>query len=91
MEKQLTKSLNYEILKEPVNVWSELIIDSYPVVWRCIESTTKSCASLSNAKLLDFSRLTVHGRQSQFILQIVKCNDLGCCSKWKPTYSSVIP
>ena len=61
------------------DVWSELIIDSYSVVCRYIEPNAKTRSSLLNAKFLDLDWLAVHVRQSQYLLQIVKCNDLSCC------------
>ncbi|CAF4485859.1 unnamed protein product [Rotaria sp. Silwood2] len=71
-------------------IWSELTIDSYPVVCRYIEPIVEKDSSSLNAKMLDLNWLTVHVRQSQYLLQIIKCNDLNCCPPWRTSYSKVI-
>ncbi|CAF4172871.1 unnamed protein product, partial [Rotaria sp. Silwood2] len=73
-------------------VWNELTIDSYPVACRYIEPIdTKDSSSLLNPNTLDLNWLQIHVRQSQYLLQIIKCNDLKCCTKWQTSYSKVIP
>lgn len=51
----------------------------------------KDPSSLLNPNTLDINWLQVHVRQSQYLLQIIKCNDLKCCFEWRTSYSKVIP
>ncbi len=72
-------------------MWSELTIDSYSVTCQYIEPVDKKDSSSSlDPNTLDLKWLRVHVRQSQYLLQIVKCDDLKCCSKWRTSYSKVI-
>jgi hypothetical protein len=72
-------------------VWGELTIDSYPVVCQYIEPVDKNdLSSARNANTLDLHWLQAHVRQSQYLLQIIKCNDLKCCSKLRTCYSKII-
>ncbi|CAF4013950.1 unnamed protein product [Rotaria magnacalcarata] len=72
-------------------VWGELTIDSYPVVCQYVEPVDKKdLSSALNANALDLHWLQAHVRQSQYLLQIIKCNDLKCCSKWRTNYFKII-
>ncbi|CAF3921937.1 unnamed protein product [Rotaria sp. Silwood1] len=73
-------------------VWNELTIDSYPVACQYVEPVDKKDSSSSlNANTIDLHWLQIHVRQSQYLLQIIKCNNLKCCTQWQTSYSKVIP
>ncbi|CAF3717102.1 unnamed protein product [Rotaria sp. Silwood1] len=86
------EQLEIRNFKRAAEVWNELTIDCYPVACRYIEPVDKKdSSSLLNSNTLDVNWLQIHVRQSQYLLQIIKCNDSKCCTKWQTSYSKVIP
>ena len=67
-----------EVLAE---IWGELVMDGHPVL--------AEFASL----LLDVNHswMTKHCRASQYMLQIVKCDDKFCCSEMRSSWKNVFP
>ncbi|CAF4890528.1 unnamed protein product, partial [Rotaria socialis] len=71
-------------------VWNELTIDSYPVACQYIEPVDGKNSFSLDTNDIDLNWLQLHVRQSQYLLQIIKCNDLNCCSSWRTNYPKVI-
>ena len=55
-------------------IWSESIIDGHPVKAAYIDSQEPSIDTTESER-----RKRVHVQQSQYMLQIIKCNDQSCC------------
>jgi hypothetical protein len=72
-----------EILAE---VWSEAVIDKFPVVaeWR-------GGLTLPSAEMPSHEWLATHVRSSQYFLQIVKCSNAECCAPMVSALKSVLP
>ncbi|CAG9563483.1 unnamed protein product [Danaus chrysippus] len=62
------------------NIWSQLVIDGYPVVAKYI-MPTETRLDVEQAKALkrDAIWYAKHVRESQYLLQIVKCEVVSCC------------
>lgn len=62
------------------NIWSQLVIDGYPVVAKYI-MPTETRLDVEQAKALkrDAIWYANHVRESQYLLQIVKCEVVSCC------------
>ncbi|GBP00285.1 hypothetical protein EVAR_885_1 [Eumeta japonica] len=62
------------------NIWSQLVIDGYPVVAKYI-MPTETRLDVEQAKVLkrDVIWYANHVRESQYLLQIVKCEVVSCC------------
>ena len=68
-------------------VWSRTVIDKEPVIAEYIEPE-EVCPS---PRLMSEQWKSVHIRASQYLLQIVKCNDIQCCKPRRSTISNVLP
>ena len=66
-------------------IWEEVVLDKFPVVAEYVENAA------TNPVDLDEKWISVHCRISQYLLQIVKYNDLKCCGKFRTTCPSVFP
>lgn len=77
--------------KTLAEIWSQLVVDDFPTVAEYIESSEKS--ELSEEKIFekDQSWYDTHLRSSQYLTQIVKCEDRKCCSMPRSSYFNVIP
>ena len=64
-------------------IWEEVVLDKFPVVAEYVENAA------TNRVDLDEKWISVHSRISQYLLQIVKCNDLKCCGNFRTTWQSV--
>ena len=71
-----------EILAE---IWSESIINNHPVKAAYIDPQERSIDTPESER---WKR--VHVQQSQYMLQIVKCNDQSCC-KLRTNYFTYFP
>ena len=62
------------------NIWSQLVIDDFPVVAEYIVPTDARLDT-EQAKVLknDAIWYAHHVLESQYLLQIVKCEDVSCC------------
>ncbi|CAF1403975.1 unnamed protein product, partial [Rotaria magnacalcarata] len=73
-----------EVLAE---VWSNTVIDSHPVITSYVNSSFTSQVS-SN---IDESWCDRHVLQSQYTLQIVRCDSQDCCGEWRSNFFQVFP
>ena len=71
-------------------VWSQITFDNYPVVSEFI-SPENSELCLSDLETKNKEWFCQHVRTSQYFTQIVKCQDLNCCSRPRSSYFNVIP
>ena len=74
-----------EILKE---VWSNLVIDSYPVMAEFIE--TPPSDKTKNYQVSSLFR-SKHVFETRYMTVYLKCDDLGCCSKPRTSVASFFP
>ena len=68
------------------SVWSETVIDNFPVVAKWIDPAEGSL-SFGNAEQ---KWIDNHVSQSRYILQIVKCKDLSCCTASRTNYDELL-
>ena len=72
-----------EVLAE---IWGELVMDGHSVVAEFVSDKQKKETNL------DHSWMAKHCRASQYMLQIIKCDDKFCCSEmrssWKDVFSN---
>ena len=71
----------WKILAE---IWSESIIDNHPVVGSNTSPPEKEHRKVLFHKTEEWKGK--HCRQSQYMLQIVKCSDKSCCKQWRTNY-----
>ena len=76
-----------EVLAE---VWSNTVIDTHPVHAAFIQPSDEESRYLSTTPLTE-EWLAKHTRQSQYCLQIVKCNTKTCCSPLRSSIRAVLP
>ena len=67
------------------SIWSETVIDSYPVV-----AEYKPPGSNLKFSDLDQQWIDIHVRQSRYLLQIVKCQNISCCKASRTSYIDVM-
>lgn len=68
------------------SVWSESVIDGYPVVaqW-CSPTDSRLVIDSVEQKWIDN-----HVKQSRYLLQIVRCKDLSCCTASRTNYETLL-
>ena len=71
-----------EILAE---LWSKMVIDGHPVVAELIKDPPSEVSIIKSEEWR-----ANHVRESQYLLQIVKCTDVACCSPFQSSYLKVI-
>ena len=66
-------------------LWSAMVIDSHPTIAEYVtaEATEKVIIKSEEWK-------ATHVRQSQYLLQIVKCEDKACCETFESSYLSIV-
>lgn len=69
-------------------IWSESIINNYPVIAKYIEPKTGQ--NLVNQTVSENWKLS-HVRQSQYLLQISKCDDRSCCKEFRSGIKDILP
>ncbi|CAF3189066.1 unnamed protein product [Rotaria sp. Silwood2] len=69
-------------------VWSQLKIDNHPVVSKYIKPLLDDAEVVNEPENLLWS--SEHIRQSQYLLQIVRCNNSKCCKPWRSYYFQII-
>ena len=79
MEKQNFKRAG-ESLAE---IWSELVLDGHPVIAEFVQD--KHCTPDD----VDQLWISKHCRFSQYMLQIIKCDDKFCCSEMRTSWNKV--
>ena len=67
-------------------IWSNTVIDGHPVVAEYINHTDHQTPLIEKSQ----QWCQTHVRESQYMLQIIKCNDISCCSPPRSSYFSVI-
>ena len=70
-----------EILAE---VWSNTAIDTHPVHAEFLENAEVDSA------YPDENWVANHVRQSQYVLQVVRCNDIICCGDCRSNWTAVV-
>jgi hypothetical protein len=70
-------------------VWSETVIDGFSVHAKYIEPVTVA----SDTEVVSPTQqwLCDHVQQSQYCLQIIKCNDVSCCGQRRTNYNEAFP
>lgn len=70
-----------------VDVWNDVMIDGYEV---SAEYIVPECCEIDKCdmKTVDEVWRANHVRTSQYLLQIVKCNDESCCSPFRSKYGT---
>ena len=66
-------------------LWSGMIIDGYPVVAEYISEEAEDNITIKSPQWK-----SIHVRQSQYFLQIVKCQDTNCCESFKSSYLNIV-
>jgi hypothetical protein len=69
-------------------IWSESVIDTYPVIVNYIKPKTGQ--NIINESITEKWKFS-HVRQSQYLLQIVKCDDRNCCKEFRSKIRSLLP
>ena len=67
------------------SIWNGLVLDGHEVVAECVKNV--------EIDLMEFDDMWIanHCRVSQYLLQIVKCNDKECCQPWRTSWFSFFP
>lgn len=68
-------------------LWSELVISGFPTYTNYIDPD-ESLIDIPGPKSQEW--LLRHVRTSQYMLQIVKCDEKACCSKFRSKWKSVV-
>jgi len=68
-------------------VWNSTLVDGYEVTARYI-APEKGKAEL---RAIDAEWHSHHVQQSQYCLQIVKCNNNSCCGQHRSNYNNAFP
>jgi hypothetical protein len=71
---------------ELASVWSQSMIDNYPVAAEYVDPDTEK----TNYQLPSEEWMAEHCRQSHYCLQIVRCENRKCCSSWRTNYPKLI-
>lgn len=69
-------------------MWNELLIDNHPVVATYIDPENECI--IQNAEI-DPILYQEHVRESQYLLQIVKCKDSSCCRPFRSSIRNLLP
>ena len=67
-------------------IWSKLVIDGHPVVAEFIKEEPAAITSITKSE----EWKAKHVRESQYLLQIVKCTDAACCSPFQSSYLKIM-
>ncbi len=71
-------------------IWSAMEIDGFPTVAEYIDPANSEL-DIHHLKSKDQMWFTEHVRTSQYLTQIVKCQNLTCCSASRSSYFSIFP
>uniref|UniRef100_UPI0035900373 uncharacterized protein isoform X2 n=1 Tax=Myxine glutinosa TaxID=7769 RepID=UPI0035900373 len=66
-------------------VWSSTVIDGYSVTSEYVEPAGLQLEKVSPKWAKN------HVRESQYLLQVVRCNDRTCCTEWRSNWNKVFP
>ncbi|XP_042896686.1 uncharacterized protein [Parasteatoda tepidariorum] len=90
IDKVLEEKNFAEAGKVLAEIWSDVEIDKFPVMSQYIHpENSELCSSQIREK--DLTWQAKHVRNSQYLLQIVKCNDESCCSKFRSSILKLVP
>lgn len=67
-------------------VWSQIVLDGYDVCAEFVDPEASSLVVLGSTP----SWIARHVRQSQYLIQIVKCSDLNCCREWRSNWTNIV-
>lgn len=70
------------------DLWNELEIDKFPVHSTYVDPDTIYTDSVTE---IDHLRYAKHVQSSQYLLQIVKCDDESCCGEFRSNIKSLLP
>ena len=82
----LEKKNFYAAMDVVSEVWSESLIDNYPVTCKPVDIGSKFIPEEPEAKWI-----ARHVVQSRYNVQIVKCLDRSCCEEFKTNWNQVFP
>ena len=78
---------NFEFAGQTLaEIWSQLVIDGNPVVAEFIDGEASPVTVVKSEEWK-----AVHVRESQYLLQIVRCQDEACCMSFQSSYLKVVP
>lgn len=69
-------------------IWNELQIDNHPVVATYVDPDEENFDQIKEVSAAWYQR---HVRESQYFLQIVKCDNLSCCRPHRSSIRNFIP
>lgn len=72
-------------------VWNSVIVDDHPIVAEYIDPLSSELNDELHLNVADQNSFSEHVRTSQYFLQIVKCNNLICCTAPRSSYFSIVP
>ncbi|EFX75970.1 hypothetical protein DAPPUDRAFT_107360 [Daphnia pulex] len=72
-------------------VWNSVIVDGHPIVAEYIDPLTSELNDELHLNVADQNWFSEHVMTSQYFLQIVKCNNLSCCTAPRSSYFSIVP
>ncbi len=72
-------------------VWNSVIVNAHPIVAEYIDPLTSGLNDELHLNVADQNWFSEHVRTSQYFLQIVKCNNLSCCTAPRSSYFSIVP
>lgn len=67
-------------------IWSNVVIDNYPVEAEYITPEEQETIKNDCETAWYFN----HVQESQYFLQIVKCNDVNCCGPWRSSIKQIL-
>ncbi|CAF1397769.1 unnamed protein product, partial [Didymodactylos carnosus] len=80
---------NFERAGETLaEVWSQLKTDDHPVVAMYVKPPIDKPSTIICKENLLWT--STHVRQSQYLLQIVRCDDRSCCKQWRSYYPHLV-
>ena len=83
VDKELELQNFAEAGKVLAGIWTDVQIDSYPVVASYICPPAINTDTVTRPAPVSQKWTAVHVKESQYCLQVVPCNDLECCSPWR--------
>ena len=72
--------------KTLAEVWSAVVLDKHDVYAEYIDPVEREPPSEP-----EVNWVARHVRQSQYFLQIIKCDDSGCCRPWRTSWKNYFP
>lgn len=71
------------------DLWNDMMIDKYPVFATYVDP--EEADKINDPDKIDHFWFAKHVRSSQYLLQIVKCNDESCCKKYRSNLRTILP